>query len=110
MFFLAQNIQIIINFVLLDPPKILSNFDESIRLVRGERSSIACTASGSPDGFHLYWTDDQHSIISNDSVLNVDTKNAQFKEKNFTCVSENAFGKDESIVVVEIIGEIVTIL
>ncbi|XP_055324358.1 hemicentin-1-like [Sitodiplosis mosellana] len=89
-------------FLVQDPPKILSIFDESIRVIRGERSSIACTAAGSPDGLQVYWMDDQ-SIVSNDSVLNLDTGNAQFNEKNFTCVSKNSFGKDDSMVVVQII-------
>lgn len=51
---------------------------------------------------------DGQSIISNSSVLNIDTENAQFNENNFTCVSENAFGKDSQSIVAQIIGEMVT--
>lgn len=76
-------------------------------MIRGEHSSITCPVTGSLDGLQIYWMDDQ-SIISNNSVLNIDTENEQFKEKNFTCVSENAFGKDSQLIVAQIIGEMVT--
>lgn len=92
---------------IVDPPKILPDFNEKIRLIRGENTSITCTVIGSPDRLQLYWMDDQ-SIISNISKLHLDTGKAQFNEMNFTCVSKNPFGRDSRSIFVQIIGEIVT--
>lgn len=68
---------------------------------RGEHTSIVCSASGS--NVEIYWMSDQSIIPSN--LLNLDTKTQKFHEKNYTCVAENAFGKDSRSVYVRIIGE-----
>lgn len=90
-----------------DPPKILSNLDENIRLKKGVRKTITCSVGGSPNDLQIYWTDGQ-SIISNNSELNLDTGNAQYNQKNFKCIAKNTYGKDSQLVTVQIIGEIST--
>lgn len=90
------------SLILLDPPKIQPNFNESIRLKRGESISIACFASGSSN-LQVYWTADDSVIAINE--LRIETANEPFKKKNFTCVAENPFGKDFRSVFIQILGE-----
>ncbi|XP_031619928.1 hemicentin-1-like [Contarinia nasturtii] len=87
-------------FLVHDAPKIQSSLEKNIRLLRGEHTSITCSAIGS--NVKVYWTDDQSTKTST-NVLDLDTKILKFNEKNFTCVGENAFGKDSHSICVRII-------